>query len=61
MHKRLKVLEAYTRALGAWARWVDANINGQRTRVIFRGYSVTHFRYEISNFDSARLFKLVKC
>ncbi|KAL8111777.1 hypothetical protein AgCh_019470 [Apium graveolens] len=44
VHARLKVLDAYTRALGTWARWVDKNIDKEKTQVIFRGYSVTHFR-----------------
>lgn len=44
VYPRLKVLDAYTRALKTWARWVDKNIDGSRTQVIFRGYSVTHFR-----------------
>ncbi|WOG88749.1 hypothetical protein DCAR_0207984 [Daucus carota subsp. sativus] len=44
VHTRLKVLDAYTRALNTWARWVDKNIDKERTQVFFRGYSVTHFR-----------------
>lgn len=44
VHRRLKVLEAYKRALTTWARWVDKNIDSSKTEVIFRGYSVTHFR-----------------
>ncbi|XP_059308463.1 protein trichome birefringence-like 2 isoform X2 [Lycium ferocissimum] len=44
VHRRLKVLEAYKRALSTWASWVDKNIDGSRTQVIFRGYSVSHFR-----------------
>lgn len=44
VHPRLKVLKAYKRALSTWATWVDKNIDPKRTRVIFRGYSVTHFR-----------------
>ncbi|GMH31125.1 hypothetical protein Nepgr_032968 [Nepenthes gracilis] len=43
VHPRLKVLEAYKKALTTWARWVDRNIDGKRTRVFFRGYSPTHF------------------
>ncbi|GFZ21236.1 trichome birefringence-like protein [Actinidia rufa] len=39
VHPRLKVLEAYKRALTTWAKWVDKNIDGSRTQVIFRGYS----------------------
>ncbi|KAL2547147.1 Protein trichome birefringence-like 2 [Forsythia ovata] len=44
VHPRLKVLEAYKRALTTWSRWVNKNIDGSKTQVIFRGYSVTHFR-----------------
>ncbi|KAK4789938.1 hypothetical protein SAY86_017242 [Trapa natans] len=44
VHPRLKVLEAYKRALNTWAKWVDNNININRSQVLFRGYSVTHFR-----------------
>ncbi|XP_010418022.1 PREDICTED: protein trichome birefringence-like 2 [Camelina sativa] len=44
VYPRLKVLEAYKRALTTWAKWVDKNIDRNHTHVIFRGYSVTHFR-----------------
>ncbi|KFK40758.1 hypothetical protein AALP_AA2G037100 [Arabis alpina] len=44
VYPRLKVLEAYKRALVTWAKWVDKNIDRSHTHVIFRGYSVTHFR-----------------
>jgi hypothetical protein len=40
----LKVMEAYKKALTTWATWVDKNINSKRTQVVFRGYSLTHFR-----------------
>ncbi|KAJ3692528.1 hypothetical protein LUZ60_012878 [Juncus effusus] len=40
----LKVLKAYKKALTTWARWVDKNINPTKTQVVFRGYSLTHFR-----------------
>ncbi|KAH9300730.1 hypothetical protein KI387_012313, partial [Taxus chinensis] len=39
----LKVLEAYRKALMTWAKWVDKMINPNRTLVLFRGYSGTHF------------------
>ncbi|WJX62018.1 hypothetical protein P8452_47059 [Trifolium repens] len=44
VYPRLKVLDAYRRALTTWARWIDKNIDPNRTHVFFRGYSVTHFR-----------------
>ncbi|EEF43053.1 protein trichome birefringence-like 4 [Ricinus communis] len=44
VYNRLKVTEAYTKALWTWAHWVDANINSSHTRVFFRGYSASHFR-----------------
>ncbi|XP_076937165.1 protein trichome birefringence-like 2 [Bidens hawaiensis] len=44
VYPRLKALDAYTRALSTWARWVDKNIDTMKTQVIFRGYSLTHFR-----------------
>ncbi|KAF5941513.1 hypothetical protein HYC85_019155 [Camellia sinensis] len=44
VYPRLEVAEAYTRALRTWAQWVDANINANRTRVFFQGYSASHFR-----------------
>ncbi|KAI5419179.1 variant 5, Transducin beta-like protein 2 [Lathyrus oleraceus] len=43
VHPRLKALDAYTRALTTWAKWVDRKINANETQVFFRGYSFTHF------------------
>ncbi|CAK8537065.1 unnamed protein product [Lathyrus sativus] len=43
VYPRLEVLDAYKRALTTWARWIDSNIDPNRTHVFFRGYSVTHF------------------
>ncbi|CAN0855544.1 Protein trichome birefringence-like 4 [Linum grandiflorum] len=44
VYSKLKVTEAYKKALWTWAQWVDSNINGSNTRVFFRGYSASHFR-----------------
>ncbi|KAH9683723.1 protein trichome birefringence-like 4 [Citrus sinensis] len=44
VYNKLEVKEAYTKALKTWAQWVDANIDSNRTRVFFRGYSASHFR-----------------
>ncbi|XLS93274.1 hypothetical protein HN51_069282, partial [Arachis hypogaea] len=43
VYPRLKVLDAFRRALTTWARWVDKNIDANQTQVVFRGYSTTHF------------------
>ncbi|KAF6137483.1 hypothetical protein GIB67_023242, partial [Kingdonia uniflora] len=43
VYKDLNVIEAYRKALTTWARWVDANINPNKTSVFFRGYSASHF------------------
>lgn len=39
----LPVIDAYTKALSTWARWIDKNVDSRRSQVLFRGYSVTHF------------------
>ncbi|RCV34457.1 hypothetical protein SETIT_7G160900v2 [Setaria italica] len=44
VYRSLEVLDAYKRALTTWARWVDKNIDSRRTQVVFRGYSLSHFR-----------------
>ncbi|CAI0467091.1 unnamed protein product [Linum tenue] len=43
VYSKLRVTEAYKKALTTWSQWVDSNINGSRTRVFFRGYSASHF------------------
>ncbi|PPD70897.1 hypothetical protein GOBAR_DD32223 [Gossypium barbadense] len=43
VYPRLKVLNAYQKALTTWSRWIDKNVDSRRTQVFFRGYSVTHF------------------
>ncbi|KAH1239100.1 Protein trichome birefringence-like 2 [Glycine max] len=43
VYQRLEVLDAYTRALTTWAKWVDKKINANQTQVFFRGFSLTHF------------------
>ncbi|KAH7511421.1 hypothetical protein ACOSP7_007216 [Xanthoceras sorbifolium] len=44
VYNRLEVTEAYMKALRTWAQWVDENVDSNRTRVFFRGYSASHFR-----------------
>ncbi|PKA49595.1 hypothetical protein AXF42_Ash004135 [Apostasia shenzhenica] len=39
----LNVVEAFHKALETWAKWVDTNVNVNKTLVFFRGYSASHF------------------
>ncbi|CAI9101003.1 OLC1v1038217C1 [Oldenlandia corymbosa var. corymbosa] len=43
VYSELNVLEAFRKALTTWARWVDSNINPNKSHVFFRGYSASHF------------------
>lgn len=36
---------AFRTALGTWASWVERNINTNRTRVFFRTFEPSHWRY----------------
>ncbi|XP_020600064.1 protein trichome birefringence-like 2 isoform X1 [Phalaenopsis equestris] len=40
----LEVMKAYRKALTTWSEWVDMYLDSSRTQVVFRGYSLTHFR-----------------
>ncbi|XP_058100139.1 protein trichome birefringence-like 4 [Magnolia sinica] len=44
VYPELNVVDAYMKALQTWARWVEASIDHNRTRIFFRGFSSTHFR-----------------
>ncbi|XP_072964042.1 protein trichome birefringence-like 4 [Typha angustifolia] len=44
LHPQLSSYDAYQKAMKTWARWIDANIDPNRTKVFFRGFSWTHFR-----------------
>ncbi|XP_078431363.1 protein trichome birefringence-like 2 isoform X2 [Wolffia australiana] len=43
VYEVLDVMEAYKKALLTWAKWIDENIDPQKTQIVFRGYSLTHF------------------
>ncbi|XP_048602998.1 protein trichome birefringence-like [Brassica napus] len=43
VYHELAVLEAFRKALTTWGRWVEKNVNPEKSLVFFRGYSATHF------------------
>ncbi|KAH9626803.1 hypothetical protein KSS87_001962 [Heliosperma pusillum] len=44
VHSKLDLGEAYGKALNTWAKWVDGNVNKNKTRVFFAGITAAHFR-----------------
>ncbi|XP_057430348.1 protein trichome birefringence-like 38 [Lotus japonicus] len=42
--KNMDRLEAYTKGLTTWARWVDLNVDPSKTKVFFQGISPTHYQ-----------------
>ncbi|XP_043710482.1 protein trichome birefringence-like 4 [Telopea speciosissima] len=44
VYSKLQMTEAYTKALHTWSKWIDANIDANKTTVFFRGYSSSHFQ-----------------
>lgn len=44
IYTKLKIMEAFTKAITTWGNWIDANIDPLKTTVFFRGYSPAHFR-----------------
>ncbi|RAL48649.1 hypothetical protein DM860_000969 [Cuscuta australis] len=42
-------MSAYDRALNTWAKWVDKNIDPQKTRVFFQAISALHLNYWTPN------------
>lgn len=47
VYHELAVLEAFRKALTTWGRWVEKNVNPEKSLVFFRGFSATHFRYHL--------------
>ncbi|MQL85476.1 hypothetical protein Taro_017986 [Colocasia esculenta] len=43
VYSQLSAEDAYSKALRTWAKWVDANVDPNRTVVFFRGYSSSHY------------------
>ncbi|XP_026382025.1 protein trichome birefringence-like 2 [Papaver somniferum] len=43
LYPKLDMIKAYKKGLTTWRKWMDKNIDPNRTQVVFRGYSVNHF------------------
>ncbi|RZC56667.1 hypothetical protein C5167_015509 [Papaver somniferum] len=44
LHPKMEMSKAYKKGLTTWRKWMDKNIDPNKTQVVFRGYSVNHFR-----------------
>ncbi|XP_042482760.1 protein trichome birefringence-like 4 [Macadamia integrifolia] len=44
VYSKLEMTEAYTKALHTWSKWIDDNVNANKTTIFFRGYSSSHFQ-----------------
>lgn len=42
IYKDMNRLVAFEKGLKTWAKWIDSNINPNKTRVIFQGISPDH-------------------
>ncbi|KAI3870026.1 hypothetical protein MKW92_024554 [Papaver armeniacum] len=43
VYPKLSMFEAYKKGLTTWRRWIDKNIDSNRTQIVFRGYSIPHY------------------
>ncbi|RZC92663.1 hypothetical protein C5167_007585 [Papaver somniferum] len=43
LYPKLDIDKAYRKALDTWRKWVDKHIDSNKTQVVFRGFSPTHF------------------
>ncbi|PWA47572.1 PMR5 N-terminal domain, PC-Esterase [Artemisia annua] len=43
LYRDMPLMDAYKIAMTTWARWVDSNINHEKTRVFFQGISAAHY------------------
>ncbi|RZC59323.1 hypothetical protein C5167_006639 [Papaver somniferum] len=44
LHRQLDISKAFKKALTTWKKWIDKNIDSNKTQVVFRGHSISHFR-----------------
>lgn len=48
--KDMDRLAAFREGLTTWSRWVDSNVDANKTKVFFQGISPTHYKYVSSTF-----------
>ncbi|KAI3938929.1 hypothetical protein MKW92_038277 [Papaver armeniacum] len=44
LYPQLDISKAFKKALTTWRKWIDNNIDSNKTQVVFRGHSISHFR-----------------
>ncbi|KAI3967138.1 hypothetical protein MKW92_006627 [Papaver armeniacum] len=43
LYPKMDINKAFKKALTTWRKWIDRNIDFDKTQVVFRGFSLTHF------------------
>ncbi|KAI3934236.1 hypothetical protein MKW92_016253 [Papaver armeniacum] len=43
LYPKLDINKAFKKALTTWRKWIDRNIDSNKTQVVFRGFSLVHF------------------
>ncbi|KAI3847145.1 hypothetical protein MKW92_009469 [Papaver armeniacum] len=43
LYTKLEINKAFKKALSTWSKWIDNNIDPNKTQVVFRGHSISHF------------------
>ncbi|KAI3870027.1 hypothetical protein MKW92_024555 [Papaver armeniacum] len=44
LYPKLDMIKAYKKGVTTWGKWIDNNIDPNKTQIVFRGYSVSHYR-----------------
>ncbi|KAI3880279.1 hypothetical protein MKX03_031775 [Papaver bracteatum] len=43
LYPKLEINKAFRKALTTWRKWIDNNIDSNKTQVVFRGFSLSHY------------------
>lgn len=55
----MSISAAYRVALETWASWIENTIDPNKTRVLFRTFEPSHWRYKLKLFSFTRLSSTV--